>query len=150
MLLSRRFRAFWARYAAPVSQERDLGFYEMMTEAARAGLRVVGWFGLLSLAAYGLARLISFIATGTMADEIAAGFGEVLSDKLIVLAMAAVFLALSRFVLSLAVIRVIVAVFVILAGTLLVYDDFQRGDFNLTAGWLALLLLLVAGAIPFQ
>ncbi|MEM6328542.1 MAG: ATP-binding protein, partial [Bacteroidota bacterium] len=47
-------------------------------------------------------------------------------------------------------IRVIVAVFVILAGTLLVYDDFQRGDFNLTAGWLALLLLLVAGAIPFQ
>ena len=30
------------------------------------------------------------------------------------------------------------------------YDDYIRGDFNLTAGWLALLLLLVAGAVPFQ
>ncbi|HIG75801.1 MAG TPA: histidine kinase [Bacteroidetes bacterium] len=150
MLRSRRLRAFLARYVAPYSQERDLGFYETLSLAARAGLRVLGWFGVLTLAAYAAARVISAVARGTMADQIAAGFGEVLSDKLIVLALAAVFLGIARFRLSLTVTRVIVGVFVLVAGTLLVYDDFVRGDFNLTAGWLALLLLLVAGAIPFQ
>ncbi|MEM1056987.1 MAG: ATP-binding protein [Bacteroidota bacterium] len=150
MLLSRRFRAFWARYLAPYSQERDLGFSETLSQAALAGLRVLGWFGVLTLTAYVLSRGISAIATGTMMDEIAAGFGEVLSDKLIVLASSAVFLLFARVRLSLAATRLVVGLFVIVVGALIIWGDFQRGDFNLTAGWLALLLLLVAGAIPFQ
>ncbi|MEL6615472.1 MAG: hypothetical protein AAFQ43_07030, partial [Bacteroidota bacterium] len=150
MLRSRRFRAFWARYVVPQSQERDVGFIKTLQAAARDGLRVVGWFGLLTLVAYALARTISALATGSMMDEIAAGFGAVLSDKLIVLAGAAVFLAVARLRLPLAVSRLLVAVFVLGAGTFLVYGDYVRGDFNLTVGWLALLLLLVAGAVPFQ
>ncbi|OZC04481.1 sensor histidine kinase [Rubricoccus marinus] len=134
----------------PLSQERDVGFCTTLTAASHDGLRVVGSFGLLTLVAYALARLVSAIATGTMMDELAAGFGDVLSDKLFVLAIAAVFLFLARFDLSLRTVRVLMAVFVLTAGVFLVYDDFLRGDFNLTAGWLALLLLLVAGAVPLQ
>lgn len=150
MLRSRRFRAFWARYVVPQSQERDIGFLQTLQAAARDGLRVIGWFGLLTLVSYGLARLISALATGSMMDELAAGFGAVLSDKLFALAAAAIFLVIARFELPVAVSRLLVAVFVLAAGTFLVYGDYVRGDFNLTAGWLALLLLLVAGAMPFQ
>ena len=150
MLLSRRLRVFWSRYVAPQSQERDTGFYDTLTRAAIAGMRVLGWFGVLTLVAYALARIISAIATGTMMDEIAAGFGNVLSDKLFALALAAAFLLIARVKLSLNVTRILVAAFVLGVGTVIIYDDFSRGNFNLTAGWLALLLLLVAGAIPFQ
>jgi signal transduction histidine kinase len=150
MLRSRQFRAFWARYVVPAAQERDVGFVQALRAAGREGLRVVGWFGVLTLVAYALARVISAIASGSMMDEIAAGFGDVLSDKLIVLALAAVFLGVARFRPPLAVARLLVATFVLAVAVVIVYGDYARGDFNLTAGWLALLLLLVAGAVPFQ
>ena len=150
MLRSRQLRAFWGRYVAPTAQERDAGYAQTLHDAAREGLRVVGWFGVLTLAGFALAQGISALARGSMMDEIASGFGDVLSDKLSILALAAVFILVARFRPSLGLARGLVGAFVIVAGALIVWGDFERGNFNLTSGWLALLLLLVAGAVPFQ
>ena len=150
MLSIRRFRVFWARTVAPSVLERDAGFVEMLRKAGQRGMRVVGVFGALAIVTYVLARVVSAVATNTMADEIASGFGVILTDKLVVFAVAALFLVVARWRLPLGWVRALVALYVVAAGLAVVVDDFARGEFGMTAAWLALLLLLVSGSLPFQ
>ncbi|MEO0559379.1 MAG: ATP-binding protein [Bacteroidota bacterium] len=150
MPLSRQFRAFWARYVAPSRFERDPGFRSVLHDASHRGLLVAGTFGIVALVGFGIATITSGILAGKDMMAATMSVGEVLSDKLLVLAASAGFLIVARMRPSVRVSRALMMVYVIVAGIILVADDVVRVDLEFTAAWLSLLLLLTVGTVPFQ
>ena len=150
MPFSRQFRAFWARYVAPSRFERDPGFREVLRDASYRGLLVAGVFGLVALLGFGIASITSGLIAGETVVNATMSVGEVLSDKLLVLAASAGFLLVARMRPGVRLSRVLMMVYVLVAGVILVADDVVRVDLEFTAAWLSLLLLLTVGTVPFQ
>ena len=150
MLSSRQLRAFWARYVAPSRFEQDPEFRDVLRDASWRGLVVAGVFGIVALGGFAIATVASGLAGGQGMVDAAMSIGEVLSDKLLVLAASAGFLLIARARPGVRLSRALLMAYVLVAGVILVADDVVRGDLDFTAAWLSLLLLLTVGTVPFQ
>ncbi len=150
MTLSRRLRVLWERYVAPTRLEHDPGFRAVLDTATVIGMRVAGLFGVVALVGAVVAVMVTSVLAGDGVMTSASRITAALSDKLNVLAAAAGFLVVARFRPGLVVGRWLVAAYVLVAAGFLVADDVTRLDVEFLAAWLALLLLLTVGAVPFQ
>ncbi len=151
MLSRRHLRLFWARYVWPSRLERDPHFRAVLADATVRGLDVAGFFGIAAFVAYGTAAAASnVVAGGTMVDA-AVEVAGLLTNKLRVLAIAALFVGVARLRPGVGVGRLLVAAYVVVVAWVFLADDlFYYGTFNLTAAWFGLLLLVAAGTVPFQ
>ena len=151
MTLKRRFRVLWERYVAPTRPEHDPGFRAVLNAATRLGLRVAGLFGVVALVGAIVAAIVTTLLAGDAVMTSTSRISLALSDKLNVLAAAAGFLVIARWLRpGLALGRWLVAAYVLVAAGLFAADDVARGDIDFLAAWLALLLLFTVGTVPFQ
>jgi signal transduction histidine kinase len=149
--LLRRLRLLWTRSLAPASLERDPRFRATMAGLTHRGLRLAGALGLAGIALY----LLGHLAAG---HDVAWGHVEgrdprtyvVLWDKVLIGGLGVALVVLARARPDVRPGRLVMGLFLLVAAWALVIEDAARADFTFTAGWLALLMLVTVGTVPFQ
>ncbi|MEM0962575.1 MAG: ATP-binding protein [Bacteroidota bacterium] len=150
MSYPQRLRILWRRYAAPTRAESEPGFRAVLDASARLGVRMAGVFGLVALLGVGISAVATAWMGGSGMGSSADFAAQALSDKLFVFAAAGLFLPIAYVRPGLSASRVMLGLYVIVAGAVLTSDDIARADLEFLAGWLALLLVLAVGTVPFQ
>ena len=145
----RRLLVFWTRYLAPGPLERDTRFRTLLSVLAGNGLRIVGvvvavGVGLYLL--YGLARGLDYVWA-----EVYATRRETTSlwDKLLIAAMGLGVWRIGRRAPGLGWCRTTMAAFVLAAGWIIVLRNFGPDTYNLSGGWLTILLVVAVGTVPY-
>jgi signal transduction histidine kinase len=148
--LLRRLRLFWTRSIAPAPLERDPAFRATMDGLTRRGLRVAGALALAAVALYLAAHLGAGKALVWSFRGLDPGTHVVLWDKALIAGLGVLLLVAARGRGDVRLGRLLMAAFLLLAAWALVMEDYARADFTFTAGWLALLMLVTVGTVPFQ
>ncbi|NNF59425.1 MAG: GHKL domain-containing protein [Rhodothermaceae bacterium] len=149
-LLLRKLRLLWVRYLVPMSLERDLLFRATMDALTRRGLRVAGALGLIGVVLYLLGHLIAGKAMVWGFAGIDPGTRVVLWDKVLIAGLSLILLVIARVRPRVRIGRTVMGLFLLLTAWALVLEGVARGDFTFTAGWLALIMLVTVGTVPFQ
>ncbi len=147
---ARTLRARWGRYIAPGRLERAPAFRTVLNDATDRGLQVAGIFGVAALVGALLSKIAAAALTGDSVVEAATDLSAVLADKLFVFSFAALFLIVRRFHPGLRVGRALVGLYVAGVGINLVLGHLMQPTGSFIAAWVALLLLLTVGTVPFQ
>jgi signal transduction histidine kinase len=149
-LSSRRFALFAARYLVPGPLERDARFSALLRELAHAGLRVAGAVALSGVAAYLAYRVVNGAAFVWVEDYFTRKDYVALWDKAVIAALSVGLILIGRWGPGLRVSRLAMAAFVFVAGWVVVLQNFDPDNFNLSAGWLTLLLVVAVGTVPYS
>jgi len=147
-LLLRSLRLFWTRYLVPGPLERDPLLRATMEGLTRRGLTVAGLLAVFGIALYLGAHLAVGKALVWSFSGLDPGTHVVLWDKALIAGLGAILLVMGRVRPSVRLGRVLMGLFLLVAAWALILEDVGRMDF--TAGWLALLMLVTVGTVPFQ
>ena len=159
MTHARTLRARWGRYIAPGRLEHAPAFRSVLDDATDRGLQVAGIFGVAALVSAVLSKVVAAALTGDSMIEAATDLpaaivgrdlSSLLADKLFVFAFAALFLVVRRFRPGVRVGRLLVGLYVAGVGVNLVLGHLAQPQSSFIAAWIALLLLLTVGTVPFQ
>ena len=148
--LLRRLRLFWTRSLVPTSLERDPSFRATMDGLTRRGLRVAGTLALAGTAFYLTAHLAAGKALVWSHTGLDPGLHVVLWDKALIAGFGLALLVAAGTRADVRLGRLLMAVFLLATAWALIWEDYARADFTFTAGWLALLMLVTVGTVPFQ
>ena len=150
MTSARTLRALWGRYVAPAHLERDPAFRAVLDEATGRGLQVAGLFGVAALVGAVLSSILAAAIQGDSMVAAATDLSAVLSDKLFLFSLAALFLIVLRFRPGMRTGRTLVGLYVACVGVTLIVEHLLQPTGSFIAAWLSLLLLLTVGTVPFQ
>ena len=150
-LLERRIRVAFVRYFSPQVLERDLHFRRLLEVLTHRGLHVAGLLTVAGVVLYLIFRVLIRGADVLWIEPAGAGFGTVqLWDKLLVAGLGFGLVGLGRLKVRLNWGRTAMAVFLLIVGWFVVLRNFDPGNFNMTAGWLTVLMVIGVGTVPFQ
>ncbi len=147
---ARSLRALWGRYVAPGRLEHAPAFRLVLDEATDRGLQVAGIFGVAALVGAVLSKIAAAALTGDSVMAAATDLSAVLADKLFVFSFAALFLIVRRFRPGVRAGRWLIGLYVAGVGINLVLGHLMQPTGSFIAAWVALLLLLTVGTVPFQ
>ncbi len=142
-------RLYYSLFQVPIGAEKDLGFHINTLRWNRRAMSAIGALGITGSALYLLTQLIF---TG---KEMTWGYGDltadvlVVTDKLLVLLLGVACLALSKTRSGPLWGRLCVAVLLVIASLVMVFDDIARADISFSPAYLVLLMFLSLGA-PFR
>ena len=139
-----------AWFPSPGAQERDPGFRRTLESVVQTGMYAAGLLGLVGASMYVLAHFLvgAEFAWWGSGGELARPV--LLWDKALIAGIGIGLLAASRLQLNLRSGRLLMSFVLIVAAFALIWEDAQGGDFMFTAAWLALVMFLAVGTVPFQ
>lgn len=139
----------WIDYIIPDKNERDLRFRNYLGRLSSEGLLVAG---ILTIAAMGLFFSVYLIIGWKLAWIYKPGVSNILPivDKTFILMIAVISIVLSRIHRGPQWGRMVIFILALTLCVTIVWDDVARGDISFSAGYLTLVILLAAGAMPFR
>jgi signal transduction histidine kinase len=146
----RRPAVLATRYFAQGPLERDRAFCQTLTHLAHRGLIVAGAVALCGIAAYLAFHLLAgdpFVWAETYATRKS---HVAMWDKVLVGALALAMVAIGRLRPGLPVARATMAAFVLASGWVIVLENFNPDNYNISSGWLTLLLVVSVGTVPYR
>lgn len=147
--LPQTLRRLAALLRAPAA-EADPAFAALVTVQTRLGMRLAGWLGVVGVALFVGLQLLAGQRPALSYGPDPAGV-VVVTDDLLVFALSLAMLVMAR---RPAYVRrggrATLAAVLVVASAAIAVDDAARGDLVFTVSWLALVLLVGVGAVPFQ
>jgi len=146
----RRLAVLTTRYVAQGPLERSVGFRNVLAALARVGLQIAGVVALVGVVAYlGYHLVVDDPIVWretyfTRKDHVA------LWDKVLLGGLALLLIAIGRVGLGLRASRITMAAFVLATGWVIVLQNFNPENYNISSGWLTLLLIVSVGTVPYK
>ena len=146
----RRFAVLATRYFAPGPLEKDERFRALLSRLAHTGLRIAGTVAIVGVGLYLVYHALhgdplTWVETyETRKDYVA------LWDKAVLVALAFGLILVGRWGPGLSVARVCIAAFILCAGWIIVLQNFNPDNYNISSGWLTLLLIVTVGSVSFK
>lgn len=133
-----------------VSHENNPDFRLLLLRLSKNGMLVGGIMGVIAPIAYIVANVAFDRRALAWSYTLPYPESMVLWDKLVIIAISAIAIVLSRSKTGLGLNRLIFAVMVFICGFVILFDDVLNQDINFSSGYLTILLLLAATCIPYK
>ena len=147
----RRARIFWHRYIAPGAFEREPHFRAMLRKTAHDGLRVTGLLVSVAVVLYVLYRVIEGELPVWSEPARAGAVATIpLWDKVLILTLSVMLAVFGRLHVGLRMARGAMALYLLTVAWFVVLQSFEPGNYNLSAAWLTLLLIVGVGTVPLK